>query len=122
MLLAGLLVVFLILASVFSIVGLCIFAALSFGVGRALLHSRFREWSPFLIWIPSSAAAFALSFTAYSAFALTRTWAFPANPLEFLIAFVFGEVLCVGLGAAIAFRIKKSGKMERNHAAGQRQI
>lgn len=117
MLLATLAILFIVLAIIASLVAACAFAALAFVVGLALRSSRYQWLSPFLIWIPSLAEAFAVSFTAYSAYALAHSWSFPENPLEYLIALILGEVLSIGVGFAIAIRTERKRKLGMNHAS-----
>ena len=117
MLLGTLLILFIVLAFIAALAGVCAFAILTFVVGIAFRSSRFAWLSPFLIWIPSLAAAFAVSFTAYSAYALAHSFSFPADPLEFLIALFFGELLSIGLGVAIAISVRKRKVLEDTHAA-----
>ena len=95
------------LAVLGALVGLCAFATLSLVVGLALSDSKLQRWAPFLIWIPSLMAAFAVSFTVFSFCAMARSWAFPSDPIEYFIALGVGEVLAVAAGIGIAFRARK---------------
>jgi hypothetical protein len=91
-----------------GLVAFCVFACLSLVAGFILRESKVQAWAPFFIWIPSSMATFAVVFTIYSFYALTHSWGFPADLLQYIVALGIGEALAIAAGSAIALRRRES--------------
>lgn len=111
MLLGTLLIVGILLAFIAALVGVCVAALVALCFGLAIRSSRFGWLAPFLIWIPSLSAGFAVCFSACTVGAMAGSFPFPRDPLEFLIGLVVGEMLVVGLGAIAAVRALKKTRI-----------
>lgn len=97
--------VFALLAIVFVIViGLCSLAVAGLITSLALRTSRFAWLSPFLLWIPSLTAAFAVTFFSYTALSFKYGGPLPDSFTGYLIAFLLGELACIAVGTALALR------------------
>lgn len=91
-----------VLALIVCVVAVCFLAMLAFVIGLALRSTRLEWLSPFVIWVPGLAAAFAVIFTAISAYVFLNSRTGPDSWLEFFLIFLAGELLCVGAGSVIA--------------------
>jgi len=102
-------VVFALLVLVFVIViALCSLAVAGLITGLTLRSSRYAWLSPFLMWIPSLAAAFAVTFFSYTALSFRYGWPLTDSFTGYLIAFLTGELTSIGLGTWLAMRSQGS--------------
>jgi hypothetical protein len=98
-------VVFAVLAlALVLMIGLCFLAAAGLITGLALRTSRFAWLSPFLMWIPSLAAAFAVTFFSYTAISFKCGFPLPDSFTGYPIAFLLGELTSIAVGTALALR------------------